>query len=237
MAFYVSIQNNSAASRQADIDKLVPDIQAQLDNEFGQAWGVAAAIDAGGGGWPVVINDYPGPNDPAGALGYHDVDQHGTPYAVIFAELALDNGVAWQSVLDHEVLEMLADPLVSSTAYIDDGLNRGTGWIVYEEACDPCEALTYFGSVNGSPLSDFVFPQWYDAAYQGQVDFLGAIRGPLFLASGRYASANQIIQASGWRPITPYLYRKLAERMTRMPRAPQTVEMRTRRPISREQAS
>ena len=230
MSFYVSIQNNSAAVQQGDIDSLVPDIQSQLDNEFGQAWGVCATIDSGGGGWSVAINDYPGPNDPQGALGYHYIDQNGNPYAVIFAQLSLDNGVAWQSVLDHEVLEMLADPLVDSTAYIDDGLNQGTGWIVYEEACDPCEALSYNGNVNGNTLSDFVFPQWYNAAFQGQVDFLGAIQGPLFLASGGYASVDHIIQASGWQAITADMYKKMAERMKNMPRAVQTVEMRQRQP-------
>ena len=233
MAFYVSIQNNSAAVQQADIDSLVPDIQAQIDNEFGQAWGICATIDSGGGGWPVAINDYPGPNDPQDALGYHFIDQFGNPYAVIFAQFSLDNGVAWQSVLDHEVLEMLADSLVDSTAFIDDGLNQGTGWIVYEEVCDPCEALTYNGVLNGSPLSDFVFPQWYDAAYQGQVDYLGAIPGPLFLASGGYASVDQILQASGWQAISADLYKKLAERMRHMPKAVQTVDMRKRQPVKR----
>jgi hypothetical protein len=132
---------------------------------------------------------------------------------------------------------MLADPLVDSTAYIDDGLNQGTGWIVYEEACDPCEALTYAGNVNGSPLSDFVFPQWYNAAYQGQVDYMGAIQGPLFLASGGYASVDHIIQASGWQAITADLYKKLAERMKHKSGPAQTVDMRTRPPKVQKQAS
>jgi hypothetical protein len=234
MAFYLSIQNNSAAVQQNDIDNLIPDIQAQLNNEFGQAWGVAATINSVGGGWLVTINDQPGPSDPQGALGYHYIDQNGNPYAVIFAQLAIDNGVTWQSVLDHEVLEMLADPLVDSVAYIDDGQNQGTGWIVYEEACDPCEALTYYGSVNGNPLSDFVFPEWYIPAYQGQVDYLGQIQGSLILASGGYASVDQIIKASGWQAITADLYKKLAERTKHTPKAIQTVEMRKRQPKSKK---
>jgi hypothetical protein len=227
MPFNVSIQNNSTVAGPDDINNLVTDIQTQLDNEFGQAWGVCASIDSGGTGWPVTINDYPGPSDPAGALGYHDIDANGTPYAVIFAQLSLDNGVAWQSVVDHEVLEMLADPLVDSTAYVDDGTGNGTGWIFYEEVCDPCEASTYSGAINGSPLSNFVFPQWYDAAYVGQVDYLGVISGPLTLASGGYVSYDQILTSSGWQQLTGAMFEQIAEAMRHTQKAVQTIEMRT----------
>jgi hypothetical protein len=227
VSYNVSIQNNSTVAGQGDIDNLVADIQVQLDNEFGQAWGVCGTIDSGGTGWPVAIQDYPGAGDPPGALGYHSIDASGNPFAVIFAQLSVDNGVAWQSVLDHEVLEMLADSLVDSTAYIDDGTNQGTGWIVFEEICDPCEATTYSGAVNGSPLSDFVFPQWYDAAYVGAVDYTGTISGPLVLASGGYASVDQILTASGWQQITAAMFKQIAQAMRQKRKSVQTIDMRT----------
>jgi hypothetical protein len=231
MSFYVSIQNNSMAVQQADVDALAADIQVQLDNEFGDAWGVTATIDAGGNGWPVTIVDYPGPNDPADALGYHSMDQYGNPYALVFAQLAIDHGVAWESVLDHEVLEMLADPYVDNNAFVEASQGQGkAGWLIFEEVCDPCESATYYGAINGSVLSDFVFPQWYNPAYVGKVDYLGLLPEPLWLLHGGYASVDQILQASGWQEASAEMIQKMADAMKAPAKSVQTVELRKRKP-------
>jgi len=196
----LSFQNQSTVVSDADLQAFIQDFQSQISNEFAQTWGVDATVDSGGGGWPITILDYPGPNDPQGALGYHDLDQNFTPYGVAFARLALDSGISWTSVASHEGLEILADPLIDSTVFIDTSGGYGlTGILIAQEVCDAPERLTYPGAINGTEISDFVFPGWYIPGYPGQVDQLGQVPGPLLLLSGGYVSYDQVLQATGWQ--------------------------------------
>ena len=198
--FKLSFQNQSTTIQDADIQAFIEDFQSQVSNEFAQAWGVDAVVDTRESGWPIIILDYPGSNDPQGALGYHFLDQNFTPYGVIFARLALDNGISWTSVASHEGLEILADPLIDSTVFVDTSSGYGlTGILIAQEVCDAPERLTYAGAVNGTQLSDFVFPGWYIVGYPGQVDQLGQVPGPLLLLSGGYVSYDQVLQATGWQ--------------------------------------
>jgi hypothetical protein len=198
--FSLSFQNQSNVVSDTDLQAFIEDFQSQISNEFVQAWGVDATVDSGGAGWPITILDYPGPNDPQGALGYHYLDQNFIPYGVVFAQLALDNGISWTSVASHEGLEILADPLIDSTVFIDTSGGYGlTGILVAQEVCDAPERLTYAGAVNGTQVSDFVFPSWFIPGYLGQVDQLGQVPGPLLLLSGGYVSYDQVLQATGWQ--------------------------------------
>ena len=198
--FTLSFQNQSTAVQGADLQAFIQDFQYQISNDFAQAWGVDAAVNSGGAGWPITIQDYPGPNDPQGALGYHFLDQNFTPYGVVFAQFALDNGISWTSVASHEGLEILADPLIDSTIFLDTSGGYGTaGFLIAQEVCDAPERLTYTGPFNKTELSDFVFPGWYLPGYTGQVDQLGQVPGPLVLFSGGYVSFDEVIQATGWQ--------------------------------------
>ena len=198
--FYLSFQNQSTAVQDADLQAFIQDFQSQISNEFAQAWGTNATVDSGGTGWPITLQDYPGPNDPQGALGYHYLDQNFNPYGVVFAQLALDNGISWTSVASHEGLEILADPLIDSTVFNDTSGGYGlTGILIAQEVCDAPERLTYPGAVHGTQVSDFVFPGWFIAGYPGQVDYLGQVPGPLMLLSGGYVSYDQVLQATGWQ--------------------------------------
>ena len=197
---YISFFNGSSAFSDGDLQAALPDFQAQLDNEFKFYWGMDAYLDIGGGGMPITIVDYPGANDPAGALGYHYIDGNYNPYAVIFAALARDNGYSISGVISHEMLEMLADQLIDTCALYDRG--DGTGVIVLQEVCDPCEANLYYeGAVNNTVVSDFVTPAWYVPGDPNQVDYLSVIGGPWQLASGGYVS-YETVTLSGWQQAT-----------------------------------
>jgi hypothetical protein len=221
--FSLSFQNASTAVQGADLQAFIQDFQYQVSNDFAQAWGVDAAVNSGGAGWPITIRDYPGPNDPPGALGYHYLDQNFTPYGVVFAQLALDNGISWTSVASHEGLEILADPLIDSTIFIDTSGGNGTaGFLIAQEVCDAPERLTYSGAFNKTQLSDFVFPGWFLAGYPGQVDQLGQVPGPLQLASGGYVSFDQVLQATGWQQaFGAKEVKAMAEQIKRRPKAVQ----------------
>jgi hypothetical protein len=131
----------------------------------------------------MVITDYPGPYDPEGCLGYHAVDANYRPWAVIFAGLCRDLGKPTTAIISHEMLEMLADQSTHGMNLVD--LGDGTGMLVPLEVCDPC-GESYYQGPTGTPLSDFVFPRWFVAGYQGQVDLLGRVPGPLREVGGNF---------------------------------------------------
>ena len=193
---YISLYNGSTAFSDAELANALPDFQSQVYNEFNWYWGLSAYLDINGGGSPITIVDYPGPNDPQGALGYHFIDGNYQQYAVIFAALARDNGYSVTGVISHELLEMMADQLVDTVNLYDFG--DGTGIIVIQEVCDPCEMSLYYEGPNGNIVSDFALPAWWVPGDPNQVDFLGAIPGPLQLASGGYIS-YQNVTLSGWQ--------------------------------------
>ena len=192
---YISFFNNSTVFSDAQLASALPDFQSQVSNEFNWYWGLNAYLDINGGGSPVVIVDFPGPNDPPGALGYHYVDGNYQQYAIVFAGLCQQLGYPVTGVLSHELLEMMADQLVDTVNLYDNG--DGTGVIVIQEVCDPCEMNLYYEGPNGNIVSDFALPAWWVPGDPNQVDFLGAIPGPWQLASGGYIS-YQDVTLSGW---------------------------------------
>jgi hypothetical protein len=198
MGGYISLYNASTAFSDAELANALADFQSQTSvfGEFWWSWGLAAYLDINGAGMPLVVVDYPGPNDPQNALGYHYIDGNDQPYAVVFAGLCRDYGYSTTGVISHELLEMLADQETDTVDLIDNG--DGTGFIVIQEVCDPCEMSLYYEAPNGSIVSDFVFPGWFVPGYPGQVDFLGVIPGPLQLASGGYIS-YEAVTLGGWQ--------------------------------------
>jgi hypothetical protein len=195
MGGYMSLHNTSTAFTDMELVNALPDLQSQVSylGEFWWYWGLHASLDINGSGAPVVITDYPGPNDPQDCLGYHSVDGNYQPYAVIFAGLSNDRGESTTGVISHEVLEILADQQLNTVNLIEK--TDGTGLIVYQEVCDPCESLYYEGPY-GSIVSDFVLPGWWVPGYQFQVDFLGLIPGPLRVASGDYTPCREVTLSS-----------------------------------------
>jgi hypothetical protein len=193
---YISFYNSSTAFSDAELANALPDFQSQVANEFNWYWGLNAYLDINGGGSPIIIVDQPGPNDPQGALGYHFIDGNYQPYAVVFAQLCQQLGYPVTGVISHELLEMMADQLVDTVDLYDFG--DGTGIIVIQEVCDPCEMNLYYEGPNGTIVSDFALPAWWVPGDPNQVDFLGAIPGPWQLASGGYIS-YQNVTLSGWQ--------------------------------------
>jgi len=176
----------------ADVVAYIDAQNEQLSADFDMLWNVQAYIDEQPGGWPVYLIDNA---DVPGALGYHDVDASGTPYAKVFVLTSQQGGVAWQSVASHEVLETMADPTINKTVTGPDGCQ----WDV--EACDPVEDVSYM--VNGVPMSDFVDPAWFQAGSKGPWDFQQELSAPFTITSGGYAMKTcngQPVQIGGqWR--------------------------------------
>lgn len=191
---YISYFNFSSTFSDAALAAALPDLQSQLSNELKWYWGIDAYLDINGSGTPIYITD----NAPSsGYLGYHTIDPNTyQPYGIIFAETTQNYGYYVTGVISHETIELLADQLLDTVNLYDYG--NGTGVIVRQELCDPCEMSLYYEGPNGSVVSDFALPAWWVPGDPNPVDYLGVIPGPWQLASGGYTE-YQYVQLGGWQ--------------------------------------
>ena len=69
------------------------------------------------------------------------------------------------------------------------------------EVCDACEADDFGYEVNGTLVSDFVFPSWFESFHQPgstQFDFRKKIQQPFQLLKGGYISTLDPSNNNGW---------------------------------------
>ncbi len=120
-----------------------------------------------------------------GALGYHDVDSEGRPFSKIGVDLSLNNGSDWLtgpysvvSVVGHEALETVCDPIVNIWRDIDGTQETP------QEVCDAVEDLQYHH--NGMDLTNFLLPSWFNPLGKPPFDYLGALSAPFTMSTGGY---------------------------------------------------
>jgi hypothetical protein len=142
------------------------------------------------GMWPVQIVK----SLPPGEGGFH-LTKHNQPYAKVILTPGSDD---WTIDASHEIVEMLVDPYgnrlqTSNAIAIGKGGRIGDGDGKYEylvEACDPCEANQYAYQIDGTMVSDFITPHFYDPGETSTVrySFTGAIKRPREILPGGYIS-------------------------------------------------
>jgi len=139
--------------------------------------------------WPVALVA----KLPPGEGGYH-LDKKNQPFARVIATPEDDS---WTIDASHEIIEMLVDPygnrLQSSQAIAIQGKDvvDAPGQFSYlVEACDPCEANGYAYEINGIAVSDFITPNFYDAAIRPATvySYMGNVTHPRQLLPGGYIS-------------------------------------------------
>lgn len=111
--------------------------------------------------WHALLLDT---SDEAGALGYHDVNAQDLPQCKTFVTTALLSRADWRITLDHEILEMRANPYGMKVFFNWVTYSNGTVMkrLVPNEICDPIEADRYGYFMDGHKLSNFVTPEYYD---------------------------------------------------------------------------
>ena len=179
-----------------DFGKLIAAMQKYVDDHVAPVWATPARLVRGTdfvkGAWAMLFVDNADVDD---ALAYHDLTPDGLPVAKVFVKTTLDNGDLVSVSASHELVEMLVDPAINlMTTGPDPKL-----MYAYESA-DPVEALDF--KVNGIPLSNFVYPSYFEAFHKPKsvrFDAMKKVTKPFQILGGGY----QIIFKNGkWTQIT-----------------------------------
>jgi len=203
----ISVINESTVLTDADVTPVVSALQQQVTNDFRPAWGTDAELTMipqgtpapAGTWWLVILDD----SDQAGALGYHDLTPDGLPIGKVFAASDLKAGTSWTVTASHELLEMLADPNINLTVFIQDANTTGT--LYAYEVCDACEDDSLGYQINNILVSDFVYPAWFEnfrAQGSTQFDRMNKIQNPLELLAGGYIGVFSVTDGTGWQQKT-----------------------------------
>jgi hypothetical protein len=200
---HVAIINSADQYTDEALADLVPALQWQIDHDFRSTWGIAAQLVAVPKGetpdpamwWLALLND----SDQAGALGYHDLTPDLLPTGKVFINEDLKYGAQVPVTASHELLEMLGDPWINTTAF-----DPATGWLHAYEAADAVEADEFsYEAPNGVRVSDFVLPQYFDPNHVGKdlpVTMRGNLTEPFSLAPGGYQSYLDLANLDkGWQ--------------------------------------
>jgi hypothetical protein len=202
----IAIFNLSTVLTDEQVQQSVPALQTQITRDFAPVWGIDGELVFIPHGtrpppemwWLGVFDD----SDVAGALGYHDLTPEGRPLGKIFAATDLHFGHSWTVTMSHELLEMLADPDVNLTVFVQN--SASTGRLYAYESCDACEAEQFAYRIDGTLVSDFVHPSWFQAyAHKGtRFDHAGKIKAPLELLPGGYIGVFDLV-GGGWTQLHP----------------------------------
>lgn len=203
----VAVINASSVLTDAEAQAAVPALQTQVHRDFYPAWGIDADLTfvphgqqpPPGSWWLAILDD----SDQAGALGYHDVTNEGLPLGKVFAGTDKQYGYTWTVTASHELLEMLGDPEINLTVFVEP--NARSGELYAYEVCDACEADQFGYQINGVPVSDFVYPAWFESFRKPgstQFDQSKKITAPFKLLAGGYIGIYDVRRGSGWHQLT-----------------------------------
>jgi len=197
----VAVVNESTVVPDITLKPIVDALQIQVSRDFAPIWGIDASVvfiptgaKAHPTDWQLGIFDT---SDQAGALGYHDVTNDGLPLGKVFAKTDLQFGSSLSVTMSHELLEMLLDPDVNLSVFVQTTDVNGT--IYAYEAADACEDDQFGYDINGVLVSDFVYPAWFESfRTTGPFDYQKKISKPFELLTGGYISIYPIPNSGGW---------------------------------------
>ena len=187
----IAILNRTTALDDSLFPPVVAALQKQVSGDFAPLWAKDATLVFVGkteappqGAWQQIVADTV---PVAGALGYHDFTAQGLPIGKTGVVTTKKSGGHWTVTLSHELLEMLGDPDIIRTVFIQQAAMRSL--IVAYEACDPVEAEQFGYDIDGVRVSDFVTEEWFEPSRSGVAfSFRGNVKRPMQLAPGGYIS-------------------------------------------------
>jgi hypothetical protein len=199
----VAVINACSALTDRQVRVAVKALQAQVDKHFAPAWGIDADLVVVPRGvpppprhWWLTLVDH---SKHAQVLGLHDLSDEGLPQSKVFAKSDMESGHHWTVTTSHELLEMLVDPDVQLTTFIQTGAHAGT--LYAYEICDPCQSDRFAYRIDGIPVSDFLYPSWFEqfraADPETVFDYRQHIDGPFHLLNGGYIDVYHL-GSGGW---------------------------------------
>ncbi|MFI2201691.1 hypothetical protein ACH47Z_13125 [Streptomyces sp. NPDC020192] len=224
----IQVTNESTVLSDGEVAAVVPALQKQVTEHFAPAWGTDAQLSyvssdklSEDSWWLVVLDN----SDQAGALGYHDLTTNFMPLGKVFAGTDIQFGEQWTVTASHELLEMLADPDINRVVF--DQPTATTGKLYALEVADACEADANAYDIDGTLVSDFVFPAWFEPnrpANGTRFDYREHIKNPLELLPGGYIGVFDVTKGTGWQQVTAEV---VAARYADRPRVGSRRERRT----------
>ena len=222
----IALVNKATVALGVDLSALAQALQKQVSRDFAPIWQTDVNLvlldDATDDYDNLILFDNA---DQAGELGYHDLSPKGHAYGKVFVKTSQADNESVSSVASHELLEMLLDPYVNLSAQ-----DNATLWAY--EAADMVENDEYnivipagwTGAGRSVPVSNFAYPNWWQAGKPGPWDFLQRLKSPLQLTAGGYMSFLDLNRpGNGWQQING-----------RMDSSAQTVRSRPRAGSRRE---
>lgn len=194
----VAVLNRCSVMSDDEALQMVANIRSASDRDFEPIWHIGSSIryiekentKGWKGAWNILLLDT---SDTAGALGYHDLTPEGLPVSKCFIKTDIDYGAIPSVTVTHELWEMLVDPYINDYCF-DPKRNI----FVAKESADAVEADLYSYYLNGTAISDFVCPPFFnpDAKLDSKFSFKESVHQPFQLARGGYEIVY--IPGKGW---------------------------------------
>ena len=176
-------KNHTLSDRKVE-DVVVGALQTQVIRDLYPAWGVRATLEftrlesrPRSGRWRLILLD---DRHNAAESGFHELTNEGLPQALVFVgqqQKSEKQTDGWTLSASHELLEMLINPDLNQAAAMRLPDARKMLKAIASkrpfpdsnevfcslEVCDPCAAAENGYRINGTLLSDFVYPAWFQS--------------------------------------------------------------------------
>lgn len=221
----VLLDHPDSGADSATLAAMTTALQQQVQLDFAPYYHVSCTVEIGDASKPAptdawVIGLFSDPDQP-GALGYHDTTPSGMPLAKVFPKLDAQDGSPLSVTVSHELLEMLADPLLAKAV---QSTIDGRFWAY--EICDAVENDQYPG-LGDVALSNFVTPQYFEPPQDldgVKLDYMGLCAKPYEVRPGGYMQYF----SDGWHQVINQEKARRAYRSTDLGRTAR----RQRRPVT-----
>jgi hypothetical protein len=202
----INATSGDAVLTDADARAAVAALQQQVRADFAPVWGTDADLTfiARGQGppsdvWWLVLVDTA---DAANAGGYHDLTSEGLPLGKVFVKTEQDGGYHWTAAASRELLEMLGDPDLNLWAFPRPDYKADR--LYAYETCDACAADELGYPIDGTLVSDFLYPAWFESFRvrgPAQFDRQRRIERPFQILRGGCALVYDVQTGTGYHQL------------------------------------
>lgn len=197
---HIDVLNQTTVVSDQEIIWLTAALQIQVSRDFAPVWETDAILTfvpktatPNPTHWQLVFLDN---SDQAGALGYHDLTASGLPLGKVFVKTTVGAHDSWSVTASHELMEMLGDPYIDLSVFIQD--TNISGRLYAYETADAVETDSLGYVINQFKVSDFVFPNWFEPNSTGPWDFKKHCTAPLQILAGGYIGYFDVPNTNGW---------------------------------------